>query len=121
MKHRKYIIYAIVLISLSIIGCKDGDTSSKDNSISNSEQSNNGIYSYNDSDMTIDIRISGERFSGSHTIKIGMGNDIKERYSGTVRGDELIDGEYGVKLGIFNGKYLRFSSPSGGTVTLKKQ
>lgn len=52
---------------------------------------------------------------------MGSQFDPTERYSGSVRGNDLIDGQYAVRLGTVSGNTLRFTSPTGSTITLRKQ
>lgn len=124
MKKALYFIVVIFFASLLMASCgqssRNEESSSKQNS---SPSSKDGTYRYDDSSFEIEIRISGQQFSGFHKVKLGMGSefDHTERYYGIVRGYQLIDGEYGVALGVIDGNKLRFLAPTGQTISLRKE
>ncbi len=120
MKKNLLLLSTLILALMLLTGC---DGSGQSQGSSSRSTAIDGTYRYSDGSFEIHIRITGNSYSGSHRVITGLGSsyDPTERYFGSVKGNELYDGQYGVHMGTVSGNTLRFVAPGGRTISLRKQ
>ena len=104
-----------ILILLLISSCGNNSTASNDTRNTESEQTIDGRYFYSDSDVELEITISGNRWSGKTTIYGSAQYD-----NGVVKGDDLYESSGMVEIGHVSGASLS-TSMGGSRVTLRRR
>lgn len=85
------------------------------------QQNINGVYTFKDESVVVQIVINGDSWTGKTTIITGMGDDYdKPEYeSGVVNGNDLYESTGLVKIGYVNGRNLT-TTIGDSRVTLSK-
>ena len=111
-----------VLFFFFLCSCSNSSESNSgneeiNNEFNNTKSSLNGVYSYSDSSVESDVRVSGSNWKGKLIIKSGFGssydNSNASYSSGIVRDGILYDDSGYIELGFVNGTSL--SIPIGSS------
>lgn len=111
-----------VLFFFFLCSCSNSSESNSgneeiNNEFNNTKSSLNGVYSYSDSSVESDVRVSGSNWQGKLIIKSGFGssydNSNASYSSGIVRDGILYDDSGYIELGSVNGTSL--SIPIGSS------
>jgi len=114
----------ILIISVFILFIANGCVNNASSSDSERSNSVNGRYMYSDSNLELEITVSGETWRGKTRIISGIGSEYDNQNAqydyGIIKGTDLFESSGIVKIGYIKGKTIT-TSIAGQMVTLRKK